>query len=102
MRTYIENTLGTTPGCLGVALGEGDELLGQALGLLGLGISGVDGLVLDERGDQVAQQSLAMRRATAQVPVFDVGAGHCVCGVLLVEEELVPGYGPRSCVSPGG
>jgi len=73
---YIENPLGLAPRRLVVALGQRDQLLGQALGLLGFRPGRVDGLVLDERGDEVAEEGLAVRGATAEVPVAGETAGH--------------------------
>jgi len=47
---YVEDSLGAASRCLVVALGVGDETLGQALRFLGLVPCRVDGLVLYERG----------------------------------------------------
>ncbi len=59
-----------------VPFAQRDELLRHALRLLGLGPRRRDGLVLDQRRDQVAQQRLAMRRLAAEVPVLGRAAGH--------------------------
>ena len=38
----------------------------------------LDGLVRDERGDEVAEEGLPVRRTTVQMPVFQSAAGHCL------------------------
>lgn len=62
------------PRRLVVALRQGDELLGQPLCLLRLGVGGTDRLLLDERRDQVAEQGLSVRRVAAQCSELHVPA----------------------------
>ena len=59
--TYVEDSLGLLARRVVVPLGQRDELLSQPLGLLRLVPGRVDGLVLDERGHEVAQQGLPVR-----------------------------------------
>jgi hypothetical protein len=58
---YVENCLGFPAGNLSVLFRVRNELLGQPLGLFGLGPCGVDGLVLDQRCHQIAEQGLPVR-----------------------------------------
>src|SRR4051794_26932302 len=59
------------------ALGERDQLLDLGLDRLGLGLRGLDALVLDDLLAEVRQQRLAMRR----------GAGELVTGLLMPHGE---------------
>lgn len=74
--TYIENLQSTSPTSLRVLLAQGNQLVGQPLGLLGLVPCRCDRLVLEKRGDQIAEQGLSMGGLAAQVPVFSSAAGH--------------------------
>ena len=74
--THEEDGLRPVARGVRVALAQRDELLGQALGLFGLGPSGGDSLVFEERGDQVAQQGLSVGGAAVQVPVLEIAACH--------------------------
>ncbi len=74
--TDKENGLGFSPGDFVVLLGVGDELLGEALGFFGLGPGRVDGLVLDQRGDEVAEEGFAVGRVARELAVFHVAACH--------------------------
>jgi hypothetical protein len=49
------------------ALAEGDEPLGQPPGLLGLLDGGLDTLVLEQRGDEIAQHRAPVGRGAAQL-----------------------------------
>ena len=94
---YEEDAVGLPARRLIVTLGQRDELVGHALRLLGLGPRGPDRLVLDERGDQVAQQGLPVGAAARQVAEFDGAAGH---GFGFVEEKgggLRPWYVQPGC-----
>lgn len=68
--TYVENRQGLLSTRSGVLLSQGDELLRQSLGLLGLGPCGGDGFVGEERGDEVAEQGLPVRGLTAEMAVL--------------------------------
>lgn len=76
--TDVENSLGLPPRLLIVPLRVGDELFGEALGLLCLGVGGLDMLVGDERRDEAAEEGLSRRRVTAQMPVLDETTRHLV------------------------
>lgn len=74
--TYIEDTLCLPPRRLVVPLCQGDELIRQALCLLGLGPCCLYRLLLDERGDQVAKEGLPVGRVAAEGPEFHVTTCH--------------------------
>lgn len=59
-----------------IAFREGDEAFGEALGFFGFGPGGRDGFVLDEGGDEVAEEGDAVGGFAAEVPVFEGAAGH--------------------------
>lgn len=56
--TNVENGLGFPPRLLVVPLRVGYELVGEALGLLRLSVSGVNVLMGDERGNETAEEGL--------------------------------------------
>lgn len=98
---YEEDAVGLPARRLVVPLGQRDELVSHALRLLGLGPRGPDRLVLDERGDEVAQQGLAVGAAARQVAEFDGTAGHdVVVGVVVEKGGLGSGaFGPGAVPS---
>eukprot|EP01022_Parablepharisma_sp_SALTPOND_P013736 TRINITY_DN18452_c0_g1_i1.p1 TRINITY_DN18452_c0_g1~~TRINITY_DN18452_c0_g1_i1.p1 ORF type:complete len:655 (-),score=144.50 TRINITY_DN18452_c0_g1_i1:937-2901(-) len=61
--------LGLAPGVQIAPLGQGDHLLGHPLQLLGLGVGGLDLLVLEQRGDHVAKHGPAVRGGAAEPAV---------------------------------
>lgn len=79
--TYVKYGKGPPAAGFRVALPEGDELFREALGLFRLWPGRGDGLVCEERGDEVAEERLAVRGVAGEVPVFGGAAGaHCVEG----------------------
>jgi len=60
----------------GVSLAQRDELFGEPLRLFRFRPGGGDGFVLEEGGDEVAEESLAVGAVAREVPVFDGSAGH--------------------------
>lgn len=83
------------------AFGERDALVRDALGLLGFCVGGGDGFVLDERGDEVAEQRDTVGAVAAEMPVFEFGAGH---GEVRASRsgQLVDGRGVVVCGGGGG
>jgi hypothetical protein len=89
--SYVEDARGPAPRRLGVALPQRDQLVGQPLGLFGFGPRRRDGLVLEQRRYEVAEQGLSVGRFPPQVAVFEVAACHllpclecCAEGVFLL------------------
>lgn len=74
--TYEEDSQCPSPAGFCVLLAQRDQLLRQSLGLLGLGPCRRDGLMLEEGGDEVAEEGLSMRRLPAEMAVFGRAAGH--------------------------
>jgi hypothetical protein len=71
---YVEYLRCPPPRRFGVFLAEGDPLLRQALRFL-VPRRGY-GFVLEQRGDEISQERLSVRRGPAQVAVFHVPARH--------------------------
>lgn len=78
--SYIKRRQCAFPTGFGVLLAQGDQLLGQSLRLLGLGPCGCDGFMLEEGGDEVAEQSLSVRGLAAQMAELGSTSGHSVGG----------------------
>lgn len=78
--SYIKRRQCALPARFGVLLAQGDQLLGQSLRLLGLGPCGCDGFMLEERGDEVAEEGLSVRGLAAQMAEFGSTSGHSVGG----------------------
>lgn len=76
MRTYVEDGKSLSLAGVGVLLAQGDQLLSQTLGFLGLGPCCGYRFVLEERCDEVSEQSLTVRAAARQVSVFLESACH--------------------------
>ena len=74
--TYVEDGESLSLAGIGVLLAQGDQLLGQTLGFLGLRPCCGYRLVLKQRCDEVSEQSLTMRAAARQVSVFLKSACH--------------------------
>ncbi len=64
-KTDVEDLGCAATAGFGVFLAHGDELLGEALGFFGFGPGGGDGFVLEEGGDEVAEEGLAVRGCAA-------------------------------------
>lgn len=60
----------------GVLLAHCDEFLGPSLCFLRFGPCRLDGFVLDERCDQIAEKSTSVSRVSGEMAVFDQSAGH--------------------------
>lgn len=88
--TYVEDGESLSLASIGVLLAQGDQLLGQTLGFLGLGPCCGYRLVLEEGCDEVSEQSLTVRAAARQMSVFLESACHvfflsvvcCRCGAV--------------------
>ena len=74
--THVENPLRLHPRGSSIALAERDQLFCEPLGFLGFGPCGGDGLVLEEGGDEVAEEGLTMGGAAIEVTIFEVAASH--------------------------
>ena len=74
--TYVKDGESLSLAGIGVLLAQGDQLLGQTLGFLGLGPCCGYRLILEEGCDEVSEQSLTVRAAARQVPVFLESACH--------------------------
>lgn len=73
-RPYVENGLCRPPRRHVVSLGEGDELLNEALGFFRFGVGRLYRLVHDHGRRQVAQEGLSVGGAAAEGSVFHVPA----------------------------
>lgn len=69
-QTYKEYRLGSLPRRVCVLLAQRNQLLGEPLRFFGFGIGRRYRLVGDERGDEVAEESLSVRRVAAQMSIF--------------------------------
>jgi hypothetical protein len=76
--THVEHGLGGLSARRIVLFAHGDEPLGHPLGLLGLGVCGLDVLMVYELRDEAAQQGLSRGRVSTEVSVFDCAARHFV------------------------
>jgi hypothetical protein len=74
--TYVEDRESLSLAGVGVLLAQGDQLLGQTLGLLCLGPCCGYRLVFEEGCDEVSKQSLTVRAAARQMSVFLKSACH--------------------------
>lgn len=73
---YIEYSLRLYSTRIGILLGHCDYFFGEPLGFFGLRPCRGDGFVLEEGGDEVAEEGLSVGRFTAEMAVFEVAAGH--------------------------
>jgi len=67
---YVEDCLGLCARGFCVLFAERDELLGEALDFFGFGPGGGYGFLVDEGGDEVAEEGLSVGGGPAQVPVL--------------------------------
>lgn len=74
--SYVEYSMRGSPARLVSILCECDELLGEALCLLGFGVSRLNVFMLDELCDQTAKKGLARGRVAAEMPVLDEASCH--------------------------
>ena len=72
----VEDLLGSQARGICVLLTMGDEFLGQPLRFLCFVPGRLDGFVLDQGGDQVAEESLSVGGVAAEMPVFEVAVYH--------------------------
>lgn len=84
MQAYVENGLRAPAASVGVLFTQGDELLGEALGFFGFVPGRGDGFVLEEGGDEVAEEGLSVGGAAVQMAVFEGAAGHGWFSVFLL------------------
>jgi hypothetical protein len=73
---YIEYSLRLYSTRIGVFLRHCDYFLGEPLGFLGFRPCCGDGFVLEEGGDEVAEEGLSVGGLAAEMAVFEVAAGH--------------------------
>lgn len=73
---YIEYSPRLYSTRIGVLFGHCDYFLGEPLGFFGFRPCCGDRFVLEEEGDEVAEEGLSMGRFAAEMAVFELAAGH--------------------------
>ena len=85
---YVEDGLSLCTRGFCVLFAERDKFLGEALDFFGFGPGGGYGFLVDEGGDEVAEEGLSVGRGPAQMPVLYRGHVEELRGWVEVRREL--------------